>query len=57
MLIRKTPELTHADVTPKSVYFNRRKFLRKAGLAGAAVFAGHGFWELALPSSRGISRT
>ena len=52
MLIRKTPGLTHADVTPKAVFLNRRKFLRNAGLAGAAAFAGRGFWDLAFPSSR-----
>jgi methionine sulfoxide reductase catalytic subunit len=45
MLIRKTPGLTHADVTPKTVYLNRRKFLRNAGLAGAVALAGRGFWE------------
>jgi sulfoxide reductase catalytic subunit YedY len=52
MLIRKTLGLTHADVTPKAVFLNRRKFLRNAGLAGAAAFAGRGLWDLALPSSR-----
>jgi len=37
MLIRKTPDLTYADVTPKDVYFNRRNFLRGLGIAGAAT--------------------
>jgi sulfoxide reductase catalytic subunit YedY len=57
MLIRETPGLTHADVTPKAVFLNRRKFLRNAGLAGATAFAGRGFWELALPSSRVFAGT
>ena len=51
MLLRKKPELTYADVTPRSLYLNRRKFLQSAGLAGAAALAGRGLWELALPSS------
>jgi methionine sulfoxide reductase catalytic subunit len=55
MLIRKTPGLTQADVTPKAVFLNRRKFLRNAGLAGAAAFAGRAFWDLALPSSRAFA--
>jgi methionine sulfoxide reductase catalytic subunit len=50
MLIRKAPDLTYADVTPKSVYLNRRKFLRAMGIVGAAVAAGKGMFELALPS-------
>ena len=27
MIIRKQPELRYSDVTPKSVYLNRRRFL------------------------------
>jgi len=57
MLIRKTPDLTYADVTPRVVYQKRREFLRNAGLAGAAVLAGRGLWELASPSSRVIAGT
>jgi methionine sulfoxide reductase catalytic subunit len=50
MLIRKTPELTHGDVTPRSVYLDRRKFLGAVGVVGAAAVAGRGLFELALPS-------
>jgi methionine sulfoxide reductase catalytic subunit len=50
MLIRKAPDLTYADVTPKSVYLNRRKFLRAMGIVGASVAVGKGMFELALPS-------
>ena len=50
MLIQRKPELTYADVTPKDVYFNRRKFLQAMGLAGAAAFAGRNLLELAFPS-------
>ncbi len=49
MLIQRKPELTYADVTPKDVYFNRRRFLQAMGLAGAA-FAGKNLLELATPS-------
>jgi methionine sulfoxide reductase catalytic subunit len=57
MLLRKKPELTYADVTPKSLYLNRRKFLQSAGLIGAAAVAGRGLWELASPSSTAFAAT
>src|ERR1700722_19748596 len=50
MLIRRKPELTYADVTPKEVYFNRRKFLQAMGIAGAATFAGNSVLDLLSPS-------
>src|ERR1044071_7988866 len=37
MLIKKAPELTYADITPKSLYFNRRNFLRGLGIGAAAI--------------------
>jgi sulfoxide reductase catalytic subunit YedY len=40
MLIKEKPELTHADVTPKDVYLNRRKFLQGLGIAGVAAVGG-----------------
>ncbi|HKE09687.1 MAG TPA: protein-methionine-sulfoxide reductase catalytic subunit MsrP [Candidatus Acidoferrum sp.] len=49
MLFRRNAELTHADVTPKHLYMNRRKFLKDTGLAGAALLVGGGLWELAAP--------
>jgi methionine sulfoxide reductase catalytic subunit len=51
MLIRRSPDLTHADVTPKSVYLNRRKFLRDAGVVGAAALFGDKLAQLASPRS------
>lgn len=42
MLIQRKPELTYADVTPREVYLNRRKFLQGLGIAGAAAVAGEG---------------
>jgi sulfoxide reductase catalytic subunit YedY len=53
MLIRRSRELIHADVTPKSVYLNRRKFLQDMGLAGVVALAGKGLLDLASPS-RGV---
>jgi len=49
MLIRKAPDLTYADVTPKSVYLDRRKFLRAMGIVGATAVAGKRLFDLALP--------
>jgi len=46
MLIKKTAELTPAQITPKSVYLNRRNFLRGIGIAGAATVAGEGLSAL-----------
>src|ERR1041385_8241539 len=37
MLIKKAPELTYADITPKRLYFNRRNFLRGLGIGAAAI--------------------
>src|SRR5580692_1545872 len=45
----KSGELTQADVTPKSVYFNRRQILRAMGLAGAALAGGKVFSHFAFP--------
>ncbi len=50
MLIQQKPELTYADVTPKDLYFNRRKFLKAMGIAGAATFAGSSVLNLLSPS-------
>jgi sulfoxide reductase catalytic subunit YedY len=50
MLIRRSPDLTYFDVTPKSVYLDRRKFLRDMGVAGVAALAGKGLLDLAFPS-------
>jgi len=50
MLLQRKPELTYADVTPKGVYFNRRKFLRAMGIVGAATYAGSSVLDLLSPS-------
>src|SRR6202047_1450104 len=50
MLIRRSPDLTYADITPKAVYLDRRKFLGGLGIAAAAAVAGRGLLELVSPS-------
>jgi sulfoxide reductase catalytic subunit YedY len=42
MLIRKPADIPYSEITPKSLYLNRRKFLAAAGFlaAGRAAFAG-----------------
>lgn len=57
MLIRKSPELSYADITPKSVYLDRRKFLRAMGIVGATAATGKGLFELALPSQTAFAAT
>ena len=51
MLIQRKPDLTYADVTPKEVYFNRRKFLQGVGLAGVAAVAGKDIFGIAAQPS------
>src|SRR6476646_5087056 len=52
MLIKKADDILSAEITPKSLYLNRRKFLAGTALAGAAVVAaGVGLRELASPST------
>src|SRR6266581_1226290 len=57
MLIRKAPDLTYADVTPKSVYLNRRNFLRAMGIVGASAVARKRLLELASPSEMAFAGT
>jgi sulfoxide reductase catalytic subunit YedY len=51
MLIKKAPELTSADITPRNLYFNRRNFLRGLGIAGAATVVGERFASILSPPS------
>jgi sulfoxide reductase catalytic subunit YedY len=57
MSLRKAQELTYSDVTAKSVYLDRRKFLRAMGIVGATAAAGRGLFEMALPSQTTIAAT
>ena len=50
MLIKKNEDIRSSEITPKSLYLNRRKFLRDAALAGAAA-AGISLHETVSPSA------
>ncbi|MGH9643935.1 MAG: twin-arginine translocation signal domain-containing protein, partial [Terriglobales bacterium] len=50
MLLQRKSELTYADVTPKELYFNRRKFLKTMGIAGATALAGKSLFDLISPA-------
>ncbi len=51
MLIKKAEDILSSEITPKSLYLNRRKFLAGAALAGAAAATGAGLRELIAPST------
>ncbi len=57
MLIQRTAELTYADVTPRQVYLDRRKFLTALGIVGAEAVAGPGLFALAVPSRTALAGT
>ncbi|HET7439663.1 MAG TPA: protein-methionine-sulfoxide reductase catalytic subunit MsrP [Terriglobales bacterium] len=48
--MRKRLDIPSSEITPKSLYLNRRKFLAGAGVAGAFAATGLGLRELAFPS-------
>jgi methionine sulfoxide reductase catalytic subunit len=49
MLVKRQDELKYSDVTPRSVYMNRRKFLQGMTLAGTAAVAGARILDLLSP--------
>ncbi len=51
MLIKKAPDIRYSEVTPQSLYFNRRSFL--AGVPAAFL----GAYELLSPSRRALAAT
>jgi len=51
MLIKKSADIASSEITPKSLYLSRRKFLAGTALAGAAAVAGVGLHEMASPSA------
>jgi sulfoxide reductase catalytic subunit YedY len=51
MLIKKAGEMRSSEVTPKSLYQNRRQFLAGAALAGAAAAGGWKLREAFAPSA------
>ena len=51
MLIKKPSDIASSEITPQSVYLDRRRFLAGAAAAGAAAIAGRAAMELASPST------
>jgi len=51
MLIKKAADIRSSEITPKTLYLNRRKFLAGAAIAGAAAASGVGLRELVAPST------
>jgi len=50
MLIKKSSVIPSSEITPKSVYMNRRRFLSGATTAAAGLMAGRGLKDLLSPS-------
>ena len=51
MLIKKAPDIPSSEITPRSLYLNRRKFLAGAAVAGAAIAASTGLRRLINPTT------
>jgi methionine sulfoxide reductase catalytic subunit len=51
MLIKKAEDIRSSEITPKSLYLNRRQFLTGAAIAGAAAATGVGLREIVSPTS------
>ena len=54
MLIKKAADLRYSDITLKSLYLNRRKFLASAASVPAAFLVGR---ELVSPAARAMAGT
>jgi sulfoxide reductase catalytic subunit YedY len=55
MLIKKAEDIRSSEITPKSLYLNRRRFLAGAALAGAAAATGIGLREIISPSATALA--
>ena len=51
MQIKKAQDIRSSEITPKSLYLNRRKFLAGAAIAGAAAATGLGLREIVSPGT------
>ena len=57
MLIKKAADIASAEITPKDLYLNRRKFLLGAGAIAGAAFAGHKIGQILTPQSTVLAGT
>jgi sulfoxide reductase catalytic subunit YedY len=57
MLIKKASDIKSSEITSPEVYWNRRRFLAGAALAGAAVATGAAFHEISNPSVTALANT
>ena len=57
MLINKKPEIGWSQVTPKSVYMNRRKFILGASAGAAGLWGGQAVLNLLSPSQKVLAAT
>src|SRR5579863_5764344 len=55
MLIKRGEVIRSSEITPKSLYLNRRKFLAGAAISGAAAATGFGLRELVSPSTTALA--
>ena len=55
MLVKRVPEIAWAEVTPRWLYLNRRKFLKSALGAAVGALAGQSVKELAWPSQPALA--
>jgi len=51
MVIKKAPDIPSSEITPRSLYLNRRKFLAGAAITGAVVAGGTGLRQLMNPTT------
>jgi sulfoxide reductase catalytic subunit YedY len=57
MLIKKAEDIRSSEVTPRSLYLNRRQFLGGAAIAGIAAATGVGLREIITPSTAALAAT
>jgi sulfoxide reductase catalytic subunit YedY len=57
MLIKKEDGIRSSEITPRDLYFNRRKFLAGLGVAGAAAASGFGLRRIASGSPEAFADT
>jgi sulfoxide reductase catalytic subunit YedY len=57
MLIKKAEDVRSSEITPRSLYLNRRQFLASTALAGVAAAAGVGLREIVSPSTTALAGT